>query len=246
MEKSLYVENLTVNIEGERVLDKVNFSIKRGEKVILAGPNGAGKSTLARVLMGDEKYEVEEGKIYLEGEEISDFEINERAKKGLFVTFQNPVEIPGVTMANFLRTAYNKVKGENLDPSKFKEILDEKLKEVGLDKSLKSRDVNSAFSGGEKKRSEILQLLLLEPEFAILDEIDSGLDVDGVRGINESLEKVVDELSTGIILITHNMELAKKAGADKMVILKNGKVDQEGGIELIEKVSKEGFNFLKE
>lgn len=240
MENKLELVDVNVSVNNKEILKNISFNVNSSEVVIIVGPNGAGKSTISNVLMGNPKYELVSGRIILNGNEISNEDVSTRAKKGIFLSHQSPIEIEGITYANFLRTSYNLVKNDSLNPAKFKKLLEEKMNFLGIDSKFRSRFVNKGFSGGEKKKSEILQMLLLEPKFAILDEIDSGLDVDAIKvvakGINECIEK-----GTGVILITHNRKLLDYIKADKVILIKSGKISQVGGIELIDKIDKDGF-----
>jgi Fe-S cluster assembly ATP-binding protein len=233
---------LVVKVEDKEVLKNVSFKIDTSEVCILMGPNGAGKSSLSNVLLGNPKYEVVSGDIVFNGKRINDLGTDERAKLGMFMSFQHPVEIDGVTMTNFLRTAYNSLKGKNLKINEFMKILNEKLKELEMDSKFRTRFVNKGFSGGEKKRSEMLQLLLFEPKFAILDEVDSGLDVDSIKLVAKAVNKVITENKTGVLLITHNNKFLDFVKADKVIVLKNGEIEKEGSIEILKEISEKGFN----
>ncbi len=237
----LEVKNLFVKVEGKEVLSDVSFKIDSNEVCILMGPNGAGKSSLSNVLFGNPKYEVVSGKIIFDGKKINDLTTDERAKLGMFMSFQHPVEIDGVTMTSFLRIAYNSLRGTNLKINEFMKILNEKLKELEMDSKFRTRFVNKGFSGGEKKRAEMLQLLLFEPKFAILDEVDSGLDVDSIKLVSKAVNKVITENKTGVLLITHNNKFLDFVKADKVIVLKNGRIENEGGVEVLKKISEKGF-----
>jgi Fe-S cluster assembly ATP-binding protein len=237
----LKIENLYVNVEGKEILKGVDLEIDLGKVHVLMGPNGSGKSTLANVLMGNPNYEVVRGKIFLDGEDITELSTDERAKKGLFLSFQYPEEITGVTLSNFLRTAYNSVKGENLDVVQFHKKLKEKMEELKMDESFRKRYVNEGFSGGEKKRSEILQMAILEPKYAILDETDSGLDADAIKIVGESVDKMKSE-ERGILVITHYNRILRYISPDKVHILIDGKIVKEGEKELAEEIEENGFD----
>ncbi|MCA9460372.1 MAG: Fe-S cluster assembly ATPase SufC [Nanoarchaeota archaeon] len=242
MEKSLELKNLFVKVAGKDILSDVNLKIKAGEVCVLMGPNGAGKSTISNVIMGNPKYEVVSGDIILDGEVITNLKTNERAKKGLFMSFQHPSEISGVTMANFLRTSYNIMHEKKLNVGQFHKLLKEKMLDLNMDGKFRSRFVNAGFSGGEKKRSEILQLVLFEPSFAILDEIDSGLDVDALKLVAKNINILKTKNNMGIIIITHYNKILDYLKADKVFVLKNGKIVREGGACLAKEIEVSGFN----
>jgi Fe-S cluster assembly ATP-binding protein len=236
------IKNLSAEINGKKVLNDINLEFNLDEVNVFLGPNGAGKSTLANVLMGNPKYIVTSGNIYFEGKNITELEADERSKLGLFLSFQNPEEVEGVTLLNFLRTSYNLVKGEELNLRNFIKLLEEKMNSLNMPKSFRSREINVGFSGGEKKRSEILQLLLLEPRFAILDELDSGLDVDALKLIGESIKKLKNEIKTGFMVITHNNKILDYLNVDKVFILVDGSIKKVGSKNLIDLIEKEGFS----
>jgi Fe-S cluster assembly ATP-binding protein len=241
----LKIENLHVDVEGKEILKGVDLEIDLGKVHALMGPNGSGKSTLANVLMGNPKYEITSGKILLNDEDITRSSPDERAKKGLFLSFQYPNEITGVTMSSFLRTAYNSVKGTNLDVVEFHKKLKEKMSELEMDESFRKRYVNEGFSGGEKKRAEILQMAILEPKFAILDETDSGLDADAIKIIGENVNKMRGS-ERGILIITHYYRILNHIMPDRVHILVDGKIVKEGGKELALEIEENGFdNYVK-
>lgn len=241
-ENKLTIENISCNINNNQILKNINFEIESGKVVVLMGPNGAGKSTISNVLMGNPKYEVTSGKLILDGEDITDLETNEKAKKGLFMSFQNPVEISGVTMTNFLRTSYNALNNTNIQLAQFMKLLKSNMEELGLDAKFRGRFVNSGFSGGEKKRAELLQLMLFEPKYVILDEIDSGLDVDGIKLVSEMLNKILEKRKIGVLIITHYNKILEYIKPDSVVVLKNGEISKTGGIEVAQKILESGFN----
>ena len=241
-ENKLTIENISCNINDNQILKNINFEIESGKVVVLMGPNGAGKSTISNVLMGNPKYEVTSGKITLDGDDITDMPVNEKAKKGLFMSFQNPVEISGVTMTNFLRTSYNALNNTNIQLAQFMKLLKSNMEELELDAKFRGRFVNSGFSGGEKKRAELLQLMLFEPKYVILDEIDSGLDVDGIKLVSEMLNKILKKRKMGVLIITHYNKILEYIKPDSVVVLKSGQISQIGGIEVAEKILQNGFN----
>src|SRR3989338_8744125 len=227
----LEIKDLHVNVEGEKILKGVNLKIELGKVHALMGPNGSGKSTMANVLMGNPKYEITEGKILLDGEDITELSADERAKRGLFSSFQYPSEITGVTMSNFLRTAYNSVKKTNANVIDFHRMLKDRMKELDMDPNFSKRYINEGFSGGEKKRAEILQMVVLEPKYAILDETDSGTDVDALKIIASGINKAKEKTNMGILIITHYNRILQYIDVDKVTIMMNGKIVKEGGEE---------------
>lgn len=246
----LEIQNLSVEVDGKEILRDINLELNLGETIALMGPNGSGKSTLANTLMGNPKYKIISGKIILNKEDITNAKVNERARKGLFMSFQYPREISGLTLSTFLRTALNsKLKSENkkiLDVVEFHKLLKQKMNDLGIDSKFANRSLNEGFSGGEKKRCEILQLSLLEPKYAILDETDSGLDVDalkiiakGINQIKQNMKK--EEKEMGILIITHYNKILEYIVPDKVVLMKNGKIDKTGGKELAKEIEEWGF-----
>ena len=236
------VKDISVSIDKKQILKNISLNFDKGEVVVVLGPNGAGKSTLANVLMGNPKYKVNLGDIFFDDINITNLEVDKRINLGMFLSFQSPEEIEGVTFLNFLRTSYNLVKKENISLRKFLPILEEKMDLLGMDKNIRSREVNVGFSGGEKKKAEILQLLLLEPKFIMLDEIDSGLDVDALKLIGKAVRELRERNKTSFMIVTHNNNILKYLNPDKVVILVDGSVSKVGGKELVEKVEEEGFN----
>ena len=237
----LEIKDLHVNVEGEEILKGVNLKIELGKVHALMGPNGSGKSTMANVLMGNPKYEITEGKILLDGEDITELSADERAKRGLFLSFQYPSEITGVTMSNFLRTAYNSVKKTNANVLDFHRMLKDKMKELDIDSSFSKRYVNEGFSGGEKKRNEILQMAVLEPRYAILDETDSGLDINSIKIVGDAVTKMRNSENC-ILIITHYYRILNYITPDKVHVMIDGKIVDEGGKELAEEIENNGFD----
>ncbi len=236
------VKNLSVELNGKTLLKDLSFSIGYGETLVLLGPNGAGKSTLTHVLMGDPRYKIVSGEILFEGKNILDLETFERARLGMFLSFQQPVVLSGVSYVNFLRTSYNSMKGLEMKLVNFHKLLKEKMKLLKMDESFRKRFVNEGFSGGEKKRSELLQMLLFEPKLALLDEIDSGLDTDALKLFSTQIAELQKKNKMGLFLITHNTKILKFLDVNKVIILKNGKITHNGAWNLIEEVEKKGFN----
>jgi len=245
----LSIKNIHASIEEKQILKGLNLDIKPGEVHAIMGPNGSGKSTLASVLAGREDYEVSEGSIDFLGKNMLELSPEERAKEGLFLAFQYPVEIPGVSTTNFIKAALNEKRKyhglEPLDAVSFLKLLKEKASLVEIDKSLLSRSLNEGFSGGEKKRNEIFQMAVLEPRLAILDETDSGLDIDALRIV----AKGVNQLRTpdrSIIVITHYQRLLNYLKPDFVHVLMNGKIVKSGGRELALELESKGYDFIKE
>ncbi|MBI2106272.1 Fe-S cluster assembly ATPase SufC [Candidatus Woesearchaeota archaeon] len=237
----LRIEDLHVSIENEEILKGVNLKIELGKVHALMGPNGSGKSTMANVLMGNPKYAITSGRIYLDDVDITDLPTDQRAKLGLFLSFQYPSEITGVTMSNFLRTAYNSIKGTKVNVLDFHKKLKEKMDELGIDTSFSSRYINEGFSGGEKKRAEILQMAVLEPKYAILDETDSGLDVNSIKIVGENVIKMKNS-ERGILIITHYYRILNYITPDKVHVMIDGRIVDEGGKELAEEIELKGFD----
>lgn len=245
----LNINNLHAQIEedGKQILKGLNLEVKAGEIHAIMGPNGAGKSTLASVLSGKDGYEVTEGKVDFDGADLLDLDADERAKEGLFLAFQYPVEIPGVSNVNFLRTALNEIKAyrkeDQISAKDFMKMVREKSKVVELDAKLASRSVNEGFSGGEKKRNEIFQMAMLEPKLAILDETDSGLDIDALRIVASGVNKLKNE-DNAVVLITHYQRLLDYIIPDFVHVLADGKIVKTGGKELALELEEKGYDWL--
>ena len=241
MANLLEIQNLTVNIEKKSVLNGIDLSVNAGETHVLMGPNGAGKSTLGYTLMGNPRYTVTSGKILFDGEDITELSADKRAAKGLFLSFQNPLEVPGISLDSFIRTAVQQRTGERVKLFQFQKQLKEMMKLLLMDESYASRDLNVGFSGGERKKSEILQLLMLNPKLAILDETDSGLDVDAVRTVSKGIEEYQKRMNGALIIITHSTKILESLSVDKTHILVKGKIIKEGSSGLVEEINKNGF-----
>ena len=244
----LEVKNLHAGIDGKAILKGLNLQVDKGEVHAIMGPNGSGKSTLAKVLAGHPSYEVTKGEVVYEGTNLLELDPDERARNGVFLAFQYPVEVPGVSNAQFLRLAYNeKMKHlgeEELDPLEFNDLLKERAKIVEMDKSFFNRSVNEGFSGGEKKRNEILQMAVLQPKLAVLDETDSGLDIDALRIVAEGVNKLRNA-DKAIILVTHYQRLLNYVEPDFVHVLANGKIVKEGGKELALELEEKGYDWVK-
>lgn len=244
-EKLLEIKDLHAGVEGKEILKGLNLSLNKGEVHVILGPNGSGKSTLMNVIMGHPKYNRTAGEILFEGESIADLETFERARKGIFLSFQTPEEIPGITVENMLRTAKQAITGKQVRIFAFRKELKAMMKELQIDPSYAERYLNVGFSGGEKKRNEILQLLMLNPKLALLDETDSGLDVDAVQIVSGGVSKFHNE-ENSCLIITHNTRILEKLKVDRVHVLMGGRIVEEGGPELIEKINKMGFAHLAE
>ena len=237
----LEIQNLNVDIEKKHVLDGVSLSVNPGETHVLMGPNGAGKSTLGYTIMGNPRYSVSDGKIFFDGEDITELGADKRAATGIFLSFQNPLEVPGISLESFIRTALQQKTGERVKLFQFQKQLKETMKLLNMEESYASRDLNVGFSGGEKKKSEILQLLMLSPKLAILDETDSGLDVDAVRTVSRGIEEYQKRMNGALIIITHSTKILESLHVDRTHVLVKGKIIKEGDGSLVEQINKNGF-----
>lgn len=241
----LIIKDLHAGIEGKEILKGVSLKIKQGEVHAVMGPNGSGKSTLSYVIMGHPNYQVLSGEILLDGKNVLDMSPDERARAGLFLSFQYPVEIPGVTMSNFLRTALNALRGKPIPVPEFMKLLKEKLAMLKMDASFATRYLNQGFSGGEKKRAEILQLAVLQPKIAILDETDSGLDIDALRIVAEGINALRGP-ERGILLITHYQRILNYVKPDFVHVMMDGKIVLSGGDQLAHELEAKGYDWVKE
>ncbi|AMW99733.1 Fe-S cluster assembly ATPase SufC [Rummeliibacillus stabekisii] len=244
---TLVIKDLHVEIEGKEILKGVNLSLNTNEVHAIMGPNGTGKSTLASAIMGHPKYEVTSGSITLDGEDVLAMEVDERAKAGLFLAMQYPSEISGVTNADFMRSAINAKRGEGNEISlmKFIRELDEKMDYLEMPEEMGQRYLNEGFSGGEKKRNEILQLMMLKPKFGILDEIDSGLDIDALKVVSKGINAMRGE-GFGCLMITHYQRLLNYITPDHVHVMMQGRVVKSGGEELAQKLEAEGYDWVKQ
>lgn len=243
---TLSIKNLKVKIDEKQILNGVDLEIKGGEVHAIMGPNGTGKSTLASAIMGHPSYEVIEGSITLDGQDVLEMEVDERAKAGLFLAMQYPSEINGVTNSDFLRTAINAQRGEGneIQLMKFIKTMDKNMEFLEMDPNMAQRYLNHGFSGGEKKRNEILQLLMLEPKFAILDEIDSGLDIDALKVVAKGINKLRGE-DFGCLMITHYQRLLDYIEPDFVHVMMQGRIVKSGGPELAKRLEEEGYDWIK-
>lgn len=250
--KVLQIDNLHVAIEGKEILKGVSLTVRQGEVHALMGPNGSGKSTLSYALMGHPNYEVTEGAVTINGQDVLEMEADERAKVGLFLAFQYPTSIPGVTLANFLRHAVSNVRnpdrkeGEELVPMReFRKELRSQMDDLGMDPEFARRYLNEGFSGGEKKRAEVLQLAMLRPSFAILDETDSGLDIDAVKVVSEGVNRVAASQGTGVLVITHYQRILNYIKPQHVHILFGGRIVESGGPEVVDRLEGEGYDWVR-
>ncbi len=245
----LNVKNITVLAgEGERskkIIDNLSLEVAQGETVVILGPNGAGKSTLGAAMMGDPKLKITEGEIRFFDENITNMKVDERARLGMMMTMQNPVEVPGISTTNVIRAALN-ARGENLSLDKIREQISVVCKKLKTNIFFAEREINYKFSGGEKKKNEIIQALVLKPKLLILDEIDSGLDVDAADLISGTLKELQENEKTALLIITHNMRILKKLKVDKVYILKSGEIVKTGNRELLDLIEKNGYEGIKE
>lgn len=244
----LEIKNLYAGIDGNEILKGINLTVKKGEIHAIMGPNGSGKSTLAKVLAGHPAYQVTKGEVFYEGKNLLELSPDERAREGIFMAFQYPIEVPGVSNAQFLRLAYNEKRKhlgeEELDPLEFKDLLRERAKVVEMDASFMTRSVNEGFSGGEKKRNEILQMAVLQPRLAVLDETDSGLDIDALRIVAGGVNQLHNS-ENAVILVTHYQRLLDYIVPQFVHVLANGRIAKEGGKELALELEQKGYDWLK-
>jgi len=238
----LQVKDLSVSIDNELpILNNINLDIKPGETHVLMGPNGAGKSTLGFSLMGNPHYCVTGGQILFDGQDITNLSADKRAKAGMFLSFQNPYEVPGISMGSFIRNAYHAQTGAPVKLLQFQKSLKAAMELLSMDESYADRDLNVGFSGGEKKKAEILQLLMMNPKFAILDETDSGLDVDAVRTVSEGIREYQEKGEGALIIITHSTRILDALKVDKTHVIVDGNIVKSGGAELVSEINEGGF-----
>ena len=239
----LEVEDLRVEVDGKQIVNGLTLSVPAGEVHAIMGPNGSGKSTLANALMGHPKYDFTGGRVLLKGEDITELAPNERARKGLFLAMQYPTSVPGVTMTNFLRAALKGVRGEDIPVREFRAKLMESMAMLKMDESFVRRYLNEGFSGGEKKRAEVLQLSLLQPSMAIMDETDSGLDIDALRTVSEGINTLLNP-EMGVLLITHYQRMLDYIKPDKVHVLYRGRIVRSGGPELALELEAKGYDWI--
>ena len=244
---SLAVRGLRVSVQGNEILNGIDLEVERGRVHALMGPNGSGKSTLAFAMAGHPGYVVSDGSVKLDGEDLLELSPDKRARAGLFLSFQYPAAIPGVTVANFLRTARQAVRPDDLPPAKFRQLIFDQLGLLDMDPAFLGRYVNDGFSGGEKKRLEMLQLAVLAPKYAVLDETDSGLDVDALRAVGESVAalRAEPENKTGFLIITHYPRILQHITPDAVHIMMDGRIVLSGGADLADRVEREGYDVIR-
>lgn len=240
----LKITGLHVSVGDKEILHGVDLTVNSDETHVLMGPNGTGKSTLGYAITGNPAYTVTEGDIVFGGESIVDMPVNERAKKGIFLSFQNPLEVPGVTLSSFIRSALEQKTKTRLRLWDFKKKLAETMKLLDMDESYSDRDLNVGFSGGEKKKAEILQMLMLEPKLAILDETDSGLDVDAVRTVSQGVKLYRERVHGSLLIITHSTRILEALTVDAAHVMENGVIVKNDGAELVEKINENGFSAI--
>lgn len=240
----LKITGLHVSVGEKEILHGVDLTVNNDETHVLMGPNGTGKSTLGYAITGNPAYTVTEGEIVFDGESIVDMPVNERAKKGIFLSFQNPLEVPGVTLSSFIRSALEQKTKTRLRLWDFKKKLAETMKLLDMDESYADRDLNVGFSGGEKKKAEILQMLMLEPKLAILDETDSGLDVDAVRTVSQGVKLYRERVHGSLLIITHSTRILEALTVDAAHVMENGVIVKNGGAELVDKINEKGFSAI--
>lgn len=241
----LEVKNLHVSVEDEEILHGIDLTVNRGETHVLMGPNGAGKSTLGYALVGNPRYQVTAGEILFKGQRVEEESVDKRARAGMFLSFQNPLEVPGITLSAFIRSALEQRQGKRLRLWDFKKELEKAMELLQMDPSYAERDLNVGFSGGEKKKAEILQMLMLEPKLAILDETDSGLDVDAVRTVSEGVRLFRERTHGSLLIITHSTRILEALHVDAAHVMENGVIVKNGGAELVEAINEKGFGSLK-
>jgi len=241
----LKIEDLQIEIDGQEIVKGLDLEVGKGEIHAIMGPNGSGKSTLANVLMGHPRYEVTEGSITFQGEDVFELEPDERAKLGMFLAFQYPSEVPGVSVANFLRTAVNSVREEELSPMEMYRLLQEKMSIMQMDPKFAERYLNEGFSGGEKKRNEILQMLMLDPKLAIMDETDSGLDIDALQVVAKGVNEMKGPEFSAVI-ITHYQRILRYIEPDRVHVMLDGRLVTSGGKELADDLEEKGYDWVRQ
>jgi Fe-S cluster assembly ATP-binding protein len=242
---TLEIVDLHADVENKEILKGIDLVVRQGETHALMGPNGSGKSTLSNVIMGRPGYVVTQGKVVFKGEDITKLLPDQRAKRGLFLAMQYPTEVPGVSVVNFLRTAYASVKGEQISALAFRKHMKSKMEMLGVEDSMVQRYVNQGFSGGEKKKNEVLQLAVLEPQIAILDETDSGLDIDSLKAVATGVSELVGP-ELGILLITHYQRMLNYITPDRVHVMMRGRIVKSGGAELAHELEAKGYEGVRE
>lgn len=240
-DKLVDIQDIFVSIDSKQVLNGLNLQIGKGETHVLMGPNGAGKSTLGNTLMGNPLYTLDKGKIFFDGQDISELSTDKRAKLGMFLSFQNPLEVPGISVESFIRSALQQKTGEKVKLFQFQKDLKANMELLNMADSYAARDLNVGFSGGERKKSEILQLLMLNPKFAILDETDSGLDVDAVRTVSKGIQEYQKKQDGALLIITHSTKILESLHVDYTHVLVKGKIVKTGDGSLVQEINDHGF-----
>lgn len=238
----LSVRDISVSVEGKEILHDISLDINKGETHVIMGPNGAGKSTLGLTVMGHPKYCVDKGSIIFDGEDITKSDVNERSKKGLFLSFQAPIEVPGITLSEFLRNAIQQRSEKRVKFWDFKKEVEENMALLDMDEKYLQRDLNVGFSGGEKKKAEVLQLLMLKPKLAILDETDSGLDVDAVKTVSKGISEYMKKCGGALLIITHNTRILQSLDVDKTHVIVKGSLAGEGDGSMVSEILESGFS----
>ena len=242
----LSIRKLSVGVENKEILHDLNFNLNRGETHVLMGPNGAGKSTLGYALMGNPRYQLTNGEIWFQGKKINEEPVDKRAKAGMFLSFQSPLEVPGLSLSSFIRSALEQRRGERIRLWDFRKELAKAMELLQMDPSYADRDLNVGFSGGEKKKAEILQMLMLKPNLAILDETDSGLDVDAVRTVSKGVEEYQKDRDGSLLIITHSTRILEALHVDYTHVMVDGKIVKTGDGSLVDQINETGFEeFLK-
>lgn len=241
MSELLQIKELHARVDDNEILNGINLTIGEGEVHVIMGPNGAGKSTLGSCIIGDPRYVKTSGQILFRGEDITNEETDKIARKGIFLSFQNPIEVPGITLANFIRTALEAKSGARIRMWDFRKELEKTMELLGMDTSYADRDLNVGFSGGEKKKAEILQLLMLKPDLAILDETDSGLDVDAVRIVSKGVEEYKKQVGGALLIITHSTRILEALDVDQTHVLVDGVIVDDGDAALVDEINQKGF-----
>lgn len=242
----LEIKDLCVRVGEKDILKNVNLKVNKGETHVIMGPNGSGKSTLVNTIMSNPKYEITSGKIFFEGEDVTEFAADERAKRGIFMSFQSPIEVPGISVENFIRTSKSAVDDKPVSVLRFNLDLSKKMKELEMKPEYASRYMNYGFSGGEKKKTEILQMQILNPKLAMLDETDSGLDVDAVRIVSEGIKNFKKDEDKALMIITHHKEIISNVVPDYVHVIIDGKIVKEGDASLIHKIEEEGYGWIRD
>lgn len=244
-DKLLEIKDLCVKVGDKEILKNINLVINKGETHVILGPNGSGKSTLVNTIMSNPKYVITSGKIFFEGEDVTDMAADERARKGIFMSFQHPIEVPGISVENFIRTSKSAVDEKQVSVLRFNMDLSKKMKELDMKPEYAGRYMNYGFSGGEKKKTEILQMQILNPKLAMLDETDSGLDVDAVRVVAEGIKNFKDN-DKSLLIITHHKEIIHNINPDIVHVIIDGSIAKEGDSSLINRVEEEGYGWIRD